>query len=144
MTMLALYTFVGLVTIVALSLTLQRLLSRDRLTALAAKHRSPEVTSTADMVDGRQHIQVALTLERTKIYFENQELQAAIELERIDEVEYDDELATGTQVEQGRVLRLRSHGHAYEFILDDVAAKRWLAHLPPHRMNEPGIVHASR
>jgi hypothetical protein len=38
------------------------------------------------------------------------------------------------------VLRLRSHGRAFEFVLDNAAAQSWCQRLPPHRMNEGGSV----
>ena len=58
-------------------------------------------------------------------------LQASIDLSVIEEVEYDDELATGRSVPDGhRALRLRSHGAAFEFIMPAAEALKWQAALP--------------
>ena len=44
--------------------------------------------------------------------------RGSFDLPQIEEVEYDDELATGQAVDAGcRALRLRSHGHTFEFVL---------------------------
>jgi len=58
-----------------------------------------------------------------------------VELRHIDEVEYDDETATGRSV-VGKALRLRAHGHAFEFLLDQGTARQWEQLLPPHRLDE--------
>lgn len=143
MSMLTLFTLGGLVAVAFLGITLQRLLQNDRFAAMAAKRRaSAKVSSRADLVDGRQHIPVSLTLDSAAVIYENDDLEAKLPIEQIDEVEYDNELATGGHIESGRVLRLRSHGQAFEFALDDFAAREWAAHLPAHRMDEPGRVQA--
>lgn len=112
---------------------LENIMTRHRPTA--------RICSRAELVDGRNHIPVALTLEPWHIFYENVDLEAALELERIDEVEYASDLLTGG-ISSGAVLRLRSHGRAVEFILDFASAERWSKLLPPHRMDEPGRVHA--
>jgi hypothetical protein len=45
-------------------------------------------------------------------------------------------------IADGAVLRLRFHGRAFEFVIDNAGAGQWSRHLLPHRMNELGIVHA--
>ena len=94
------------------------------------------------MIDGRNNIPVALTLERQQIIYGNGDLNGSIEIGQIDEVEYDSDLVTGG-IAQGAVLRLRAHGRALEFVLDMTSAERWSLLLPPHRLDEPGRVHAA-
>jgi len=68
------------------------------------------------------------------LHYENPDLQATVELRHIDEVEYDDETATGHSV-AGKALRIRSHGHAFEFVLDHATAKQWEQLLPPRQFD---------
>jgi len=73
------------------------------------------------------------------IYYENSDLQASIELPLIEEVEYDDETATGHTV-AGKVLRLRAHNHVFEFTLDLATARQWEAALPARRIDRAKAV----
>lgn len=134
-------TMIGLVVLAALVVLFIRTRSNDQIEALVNKHKSgAKVATKAELIEGMNHIPVAIVMNGGEIQYENLDLQAKLEIARIDEVEYDNELATGTHVNSGRVLRLRSHGHAFEFILDSAAAERWATVLPAHRMNEPGSV----
>jgi len=125
----------------ALVWTVRRRHDADRF---AAAERRPDATivSHAHLIDGRNHVAVNLTLERQRIVYGNADLEGSIDIVQIDEVEYGSDLATGG-IAGGAVLRLRSHGRAIEFVLDMASASRWSALLPPHRMNEPGNVHAT-
>ena len=126
-------TAVGVVVLAGLVWFFVRTLSHDRLDAIMKKRgATAKLVTPADYVEGGTHIPLVLALDETCIYYENVDLQASLDLDRIDEVEYDDELATGGEVHAGRVLRLRSHGHTFEFILAAPAAARWSAALPPH------------
>ena len=96
----------------------------------------------ADLVEGMQHIPVVMAIDDSLLTYENEDLQAQLELGRIEEVEYDDELSTGKDVPNGRVLRLRSHGRAFEFILTKPEADKWASQLPAHRMQSQPRAHA--
>ena len=85
----------------------------------------------AELIDGRNHIPVALTLERSQIFYESGALQARLEIARIDEVEYDTEHGTGQNI-----LRIRARSQSLEFVLDPAAAKEWAALLPAHRFGD--------
>jgi hypothetical protein len=125
-------TVLGVVVLAGLVWFFVRTLSHDRLDAIMKKRAATaKLVTPADYVEGGTHIPVVLALDTKCLYYENVDLQASVDLDRIEEVEYDDELATGSTV-QGRVLRLRSHGHTFEFILDAPTAARWTAVLPPH------------
>lgn len=144
MTSLSLLTGIGIVALAVLVWVFVRTWNNDQLEEIVKRHTPTARLSTkADLIEGINHIPVALSLEGSDIVYENPDLQAKLEIARIEEVEYASELATGNHVEAGRVMRLRSHGHAFEFILDPASAERWSAALPAHRMNEPGAVRAS-
>ena len=133
---LEILTGVGVVVLAGLVWFFVRTLSHDRLAAIMkARGATSKLVTSADYVEGGTHIPVVLALDATCIYYENVDLKASLDLDRIDEVEYDDELATGGEIHAGRVLRLRSHGHTFEFIVDTQAAARWSAALPPHLLD---------
>src|SRR5687768_12551805 len=95
-------TVVGVVALVVLIWLFKRNRISDQLQAIIAKRRaSSKIVVEADFVEGMQHIPVALALTDTTFHYENPDLQAEIELSRIDEVEYDTELATGKEVPEG-------------------------------------------
>jgi len=138
-----LITIVGALVVGVLIWLFVRQRKLDQVQELLDKRKaSSKTVSRADLVEGNERIPVALALTDSTIHYENQDLQAFLELKRIEEVEYANELSIGTEVEEGRVLRLRSHGQTFEFILDKSAAAQWSTLLPPHRMDEPGNVHA--
>jgi hypothetical protein len=114
----------------------------DGFNLILTRHRpTAKVSSRAELVDGRNHIPVALTLEQQHIYYQNSDLDATLDIDQIDEVEYSSDLLTGG-IATGAVLRLRAHGRAIEFVLDMATARRWSELLPPHRMDQIGTVHA--
>src|ERR1051325_641299 len=130
-------TVVGLVVLVALIVLFLRIRVKDLVDEFVKRRSaSSRVASRADFVEGRDRIPVALALTDDTIYYENPDLQASLELQRIEEVEYDDETATGEHTGVGKALRLRAHGHTFEFLLDPETARKWQTALPPHRLDE--------
>lgn len=84
------------------------------------------IASAADYVEGAERIPVVLYCTDDTIYYENPDLEASFELARVDEIEIDDELVTGRTVEKGfRVLRVRSHGAIFEFVIKTDIAEQW-------------------
>lgn len=138
MTSLGTITVVGLVVLAGLIVLFMRTRAKDLIEEILNKRRpTSKLVSRADYVEGLERMPVALALTEDKFYYENPDFEAMFELRTIDEVEYDDELATGRQVDQGcRALRLRSHGTTFEFILAPDVCPKWMAALPPHRMND--------
>ena len=132
--MLATVTVVGIVVLAALVWLLVRTRSQDQLDELMEKRRgSSRLVSRADYVEGLNQIPVALALTNDNFFYENTDLQAQFELSRIDDVEYDDELATGRSVAAGsRALRLRTHGTTIEFVMPAPECAKWQSALPPH------------
>lgn len=132
----------GLPALAALFWWYRRSRVNDGFDLILTRHRpTAKVSSRAELVDGRNHIPVALTLEQQHIFYENSDLDATLDIDQIDEVEYGSDLLTGG-IATGAVLRLRAHGRAIEFVLDMATARRWSELLPPHRMDQIGTVHA--
>jgi hypothetical protein len=132
-------TVVGLVVLAALIIVFVRTRSRDLLAEILEKKKaSSKIVSRAEYVEGLERIPVAVSISDASFYYENPDLQASFDLQMIDEIEYDDELSTGRSVEHGcRVLRLRSHGATFDFILAPGDCERWMAALPPRRLDDP-------
>ncbi len=131
-------TVIGLVVLAVLIWLFVRTRSQDRLADIMAKRRaSSRLVSRADYIEGIEHIPVAVSLTADTFYYENPDLQASFELKHIDEIEYDEELATGKALEHGsQALRLRSHGRTFEFVLDPAQTKTWQSMLPPQRAGQ--------
>jgi hypothetical protein len=124
-------TVVGVVVLVVMIVVFLRVRSRDLVEEkLAALRPSSKLVTRADFIEGINRFEVALALQGDRVCYQNPDIDACVDLADIQEVEYDDETSTG-HTESGRVLRLRSHSHAFEFVLDQAAARQWEAALPP-------------
>ena len=129
-------TAVGVVALVALVILFLRMRMKDVIDEhLKRRSANSRVCNRADFVEGIERIPVALALTDDTIYYENDDLEASLDLANIEEVEYDDETATGRHI-VGKALRLRAHGHTFEFVLDMPSARQWQMALPPHRLDE--------
>jgi hypothetical protein len=127
------FIVVGVLAIVALAWGFRVARSRDSFAELIRSRKATaRISSMAELVDGLNHIPVALTLEKTQIVYESNFLHAKLEIARLDEVEYDSEQGTGKNI-----LRLRAHGQSFQFILDHSSARDWTVMLPPHRFGDP-------
>ncbi|HEY8133434.1 MAG TPA: hypothetical protein VII12_16280 [Thermoanaerobaculia bacterium] len=125
--------FVGVLAVAALFWGFRVARARDSFAELIQRRKATAtISSMAELVDGGNHIPVALTLEKTQIFYESNFLQAKLEIARLDEVEYDSEQGTGKNV-----LRLRAHGQTFQFVLDASSARDWAALLPAHRFGDP-------
>lgn len=129
----------------AISVTLltwwyRRLRAGDRMAVILTRKRGTSMlTSSAQLIDGANHIPVALSLDAGRFSYESEDFDASIDVQQIDEVEYGSDLVTGG-IADGAVLRVRSHGRAFEFVVDVATAERWCQHLPPHRFGQTGRV----
>jgi hypothetical protein len=141
---LATLTVIGVVFAAVLVAVFLKVRRQDLLGALMEKRRPvSRLVSRADYVEGSDAMPVALSLTGDMLFYENPDLEASFELARIDEIEYDDELTTGKSVDAAhRVLRLRSHGRAFEFVLDSADQAKWSSTLPPKTMGAPQRAHA--
>lgn len=131
-------TVIGVIVLAALTWFFFRTRRKDQISEMLEKRRGgAKLVSRADYMEGLERMPVAIALTNDNFYYENPDLQASFELARIDEVEYEDELATGRSVEAGyRVLRLRSHGATFEFLLPAAEASKWRAQLLPRRLDQ--------
>jgi hypothetical protein len=131
----------AVIAVALLTLWYARLRAGDRISAIIVRNGTTSMLSSrAQLIDGANHIPVALSLDDAHVTYENSDLHASIDVQQIDEVEYGSDLITGG-IADGAILRLRSHGRAFEFVLDVGVADQWSHQLPPHRMNELGHVH---
>ena len=134
--MLTAVTVIGLVVLAALIWLFLKTRSKDLIEEMMVKRRaSSRLVSRAEFLEGMEKINVALSLAADRICYENPDIDAYLELRHIEEIEYDDETATGHPIE-GRVLRLRSHGHSFEFLLDIPTARQWESMLLPRRADQ--------
>lgn len=134
-------TVLGVVVLAILIWLYFRLRSKDYVEEVLTKQKaSSRLCSRACLLEGMEQIPVALVLTAESINYQNRDMpQASIDLSDIEEVEYDDETATGHTI-AGKVLRLRAHNHVFEFTLDLAAAKQWEAALPPRRLDRAKAV----
>lgn len=136
----ALITVVGVIVLAVLVFLFLRARQSDHLDVIKKKRAGSKLISLASYVEGREMIPVVLSLSDDTIYYENEDLPGAFELARIDEIEYADDLMTGKNIPQGRrVLRLRSHGATFEFVLEAPESTKWQAALKAHRIDEPTV-----
>jgi len=134
--MLTAVTVIGLVVLAALIWLFLKTRSKDLIEEMMGKRRaSSRLVSRADFLEGMEKIGVALSLTADRISYENPDIDAYLELRHIEEIEYDDETATGHSIE-GRVLRLRSHGHTFEFLLDIPTGRLWESTLASRRADQ--------
>lgn len=128
---------IALGVIVALGWTLSRRVGASRIEAIANKRRATSrAVSSGEFVDGNRHMKVALALTSTDLFYENADLQAYLDLRLAQEIEYDTCLATGAEVEGGKVLRIRTYSQVFEFVLPNKVVPAWHLLLPPRRRAE--------
>ena len=113
---------------------LYRRFRADRIAAFSERRRAmSRIVSRGEFFDGNRRLEVALALTRDTFYYENADMQASLDLQWVQEVEYDVRLATGAAIEGGKVLRLRCHSQTFEFLLPNDVVPRWHLMLPPRR-----------
>src|SRR5256885_1966817 len=97
---------VALGVIATLGWNLYRRVGASRIEAIANKRRATSRTVTSgDFVDGTGNGKVALALTSTDLFYENADMKASLDLRWVQEVDYNSCLATGHEVEDGKVLR---------------------------------------
>ncbi|HUP46834.1 MAG TPA: hypothetical protein VM779_15110 [Thermoanaerobaculia bacterium] len=132
--MTALYIGIGAVLALLLRNLFKRLAS-NRLGAMSQRRRAGSlIVSRGELVNGKDHMDVALALTDSMFIYENRRLEGCLERSTIHEVEYENELVTGQPVREGKVLRLRCFSTTFEFVLPADAVGKWQLVLPPHRI----------
>lgn len=112
----------------------RRVATRQMKEITDRRRPSSKVVSDAEFVDGSRHMRVALALTDSALFYENIDMQATLDREWIEEVEYENELSTGQVIGAGTVLRLRSASQTFEFVLPKEAIAQWKTFLPAQRM----------
>ena len=135
--MLVTGTIVGVVVLAVLVAVFMRLRKDDHIGEMMEKRRSTsKLVCRGNYMEGMQTLPVAIAITDESLFYENEDLQASLEWAHVEEVEYDEETATGHQI-QGHLLRLRSHGHCFEFVIDEATTKQMQAIVQTRHMNEP-------
>ncbi|HVG24420.1 MAG TPA: hypothetical protein VND45_09725 [Thermoanaerobaculia bacterium] len=135
--MLMFYSMAGVMVAALLTWTLLQRQREGRLGAFNERRRNTsQLVGRGELVDGNRHMSVALALTDSTFFYENSDLAASLDLDRIREVEYDTELVTGHTVTDGRVLRLRSSSQTFEFVLPQEMVTRWHTMLPPRGLRQ--------
>ena len=139
-----LLSLAGGVAVAVLGWSLYRRFGADRIGELNEQRRaSSRMVGRGEFVDGSRHLDVALAVTQSTFFYENSDMQASLDLQWVREIEYDTELATGSAVAGGKIIRLRSDSQTFEFVLPNDMVPRWHLMLPPRRPLEPAIA-ASR
>jgi hypothetical protein len=122
---------IAVIAIAALIFNLWKRFAADDMARFNATRRgSCRLVGKGELIDGSRHVPVALAIDNSTLFYENGDMSASLDLEYVKEVEYDNELSTGGNVPDGRVMRLRSVSQVFEFILDKATARQWEAILP--------------
>jgi len=109
----------------------------SRIAKLLDRRRATSrMVSEGEFVDGNRHLQVALALTNTDLFYENADMQASLDLRWAREIEYDTTLATGKEVAGGKVLRIRCFSQVFEFVLPNDVVPRWHMMLPPRQQGD--------
>ncbi len=123
--------------VVFLSWIVYRRFVASRIGVLLERRRpTSRMVSEGEFVDGNRHLQVALALTSTDLFYENADMQASLDLRWAREIEYDTTLATGQEVAGGKVLRIRCFSQVFEFVLPNDVVARWHMMLPPRQQSE--------
>lgn len=134
---LALAVFVAVVVVGVVVAFMASRRANSHIQQLAEKRRATsKVVGRGAYVESGSRIDVALALTDSTFFYENDALQASLDLSRVDEVEYDDELSTGSSISDGKVMRLRSHSRTFEFVVPSSDVQRWESALPPHQVSD--------
>jgi hypothetical protein len=125
---------VAVLAVAALAWTLWRQMGADEMQRLNdVRRNSCRIVGRGELVDGKQHIPVAMALSASTLYYENADLAASLDLVYVEEVEYGNELVTGQAVGAGKVMRLRCFSKVFEFVIDRASVPQWEAALPAVR-----------
>jgi hypothetical protein len=107
-------------------------LHSDSVAVFVDKRRpTSQLVCRGEYVDGNRHLDVALAVTPSTLFYENSDMQASLDLEWVREVEYATELVTGARIESGKVMRLRSDRQTFEFVIPEDSVARWRSVVPP-------------
>ena len=116
----------GLALAALLTRVLVKRLSSDHIQRIMDGRRATSrLVTRAEFIDGTRHVPVSLALGALAIYYENQHMQASLDLDWIEAVEYEADLVTGQYAGEGRILRLQCFNEAFEFLIPSDALPHW-------------------
>ena len=128
------YVAVAIVAVLLVRNLLKRMAS-DSIGAFTDRRRPTSlVVSRGELVDGNRHLNVALSLTDSMLIYENPDFEGSLDRNTIHEVEYENELATGQPVYDGKVMRLRCFSKTFEFVIPATEMRKWEMVMPAHRM----------
>jgi hypothetical protein len=131
----------AVVAVAFLGRSLYHRFATDRIAVFNERRREgSRIVSRGEFVDGNRHLDVALAVTQSTFYYENADMEGSLDLQWVLEIQYDNELSTGTVVAGGKVLRLRCHSQTFEFVIPNDVVARWHVMLPPRRAMDPPIV----
>lgn len=129
-----LYAAVAIILVVLARMLYTRLAS-DSIGAFTDRRRPTSLlVSRGELVDGNRHLNVALSLTESMLIYENPDFEGSLDRTTIHEVEYENELATGQPVYDGKVMRLRCFSKTFEFVIPANEMRQWESVMPAHRM----------
>lgn len=129
-----LYAAIAII-LVLLARNLYTRLASDSIGAFTDKRRPTSLlVSRGELVDGNRHLNVALSLTESMLIYENPDFEGSLDRTTIHEVEYENELATGQPVYDGKVMRLRCFSKTFEFVIPANEMRQWESVMPAHRM----------
>jgi hypothetical protein len=112
--MVTVLSLAAVVAVAFLSWSLYRRYGADRIGELNETRRSSSrMVGRGEFVDGNRHLAVALAVTQSTFFYENRDMQASLDLQWVREIEYDTELATGSAVAGGKILRMRSDSQTF-------------------------------
>lgn len=121
--------------LVLLARSLYKRLASDSISAFTDRRRPTSLlVSRGELVDGNRHLNVALSLTESMLIYENPDFEGSLDRTTIHEVEYENELATGQPVYDGKVMRLRCFSKTFEFVIPAKEMRQWESVMPAHRM----------
>ena len=132
--MLTLVIIGAAVVVIVLGWNLFKRFASDRIQHfMDGRRASSRLVSRGELIDGSRHLPVSLALSASTLYYENSDMQASLDLEWVQEVEYENDVVTGQSVGDGKILRLRCNSQAFEFLIPTGVLQQWQMMLPAHR-----------
>jgi hypothetical protein len=132
--MTALWLVPAAIAVILLVRVLVKRMASNRIRVFTERRRASSLLATrGELVDGNRHMDVALSLTDSLLIYENPDFEGKLDRTTIHEVEYENELATGQPVYDGKVMRLRCFSKTFEFVIPANHMREWQTVMPAHR-----------
>lgn len=122
------------ITAILLAWNLLRSAGARRASSLNETRRGTSRLKSAGelLLGGVRRRRVLLEVTDSALHYEGSRAKGSLELDSVLEIEYDTVTASGLDVLNGRVLRLRTASETLEFVLPRDTVTSWYMVLPPH------------